>query len=223
MVATRFEKVVNYKFVMQWANLITLGLRPGDAYGMKGDRPAHWCANELARVFLATPCDSILFIDSDADIDEKFVADFRDYKPGWRYDILQAFCVRRSWPPRPVWYTEKQVAMTDRVITDPDLCEPVKAVGLHSTLIRRRVFEKLLGKNDPKSHEWFYYPRGKDQSEDIAFSVDAREAGIRIGATSAVRAGHHSDMILGWETYQEYLKANHITEAANEVAVPEVV
>lgn len=219
MVATRFEKVVNYKFVMQWSHLITLGLRPGDAYGMKGDRPAHWCANELVRVFLKTPCDSILFIDSDADISDTFMADFRDYQPGWRYDILQAFCTRRAWPPRPVWYAGD--GMSDKVITNPDLCEPVKAVGLHSTLIRRRVFTGLLGKDDPGKHEWFYY--APDRSEDISFSIDAREAKYRIGATSAIRAGHHSDMVLGWDTYQEYLRVNHISEAANEITVSEAV
>lgn len=222
MLVTRLEKVVNYKFFIEWSLLISIGLRhgpQGDAFTMKGDRPAHMCANELVRVFLKSPYDSILFLDSDADIDENFVEQFREYQPGWRYDILQAFCVTRAWPPHPVWYTPTNGA-TDKIITDPDLCEPVKAVGLHATLMRRRVFTGLLGKNDPETHDWFFYPRDSNGlSEDIAFAREAREAGYKLGATTAIRAGHHADMVLGWDTYQEWLETPHMTEAVNEVAV----
>ena len=214
MLVTRLEKLVENKFFMRWTHLVTLGLRPGDSYGMKADRPAHWCANELVRVFLKTPCDSMLFLDSDADVEDDFVSAFRDYEKGWSYDVLQAFCTRRSWPPRPVWYAGD--GMSDKIITDPDVCEPVKAVGLHSTLIRRRVFEGLLGADDPEKHEWFYY--GLNRSEDISFSLDAVKAGYRFGATSAIRAGHLSTMSLGWETYQDYLRFNHL-EATNATAM----
>jgi hypothetical protein len=104
------------------------------------------------------------------------------------------------------------------LVTADNVTTRVAAIGTHAVLIRRSVFEGLLGDNDPAMFEWFWYPRGEKQSEDVAFSLEARRAGFRLGATTCVKAGHISRVTTGWETYQEYLRLNGTEQPAIEEA-----
>jgi hypothetical protein len=203
------EKMVDNRFFVVWSELISKGLRQGDGYLIAADLPAHKASNELARRFLQTPCDTLFMLDSDADIGPAFLHEFRDFAPGWEYDVLQAFYVRRGWPPQPIWMRESNEAgaMTVPVLTD-ECTEDVAAIGTHAVLIRRHVLEGMATGKDPHTFEWFFYPPHTKTSEDIAFSVAAREAGYRLGATTAVKAGHISRVTTGWQTYQEYVGLN---------------
>lgn len=209
LVSTRLEKTVSARFFQVWTELIKRGLRPGDGFYSVAGRVAHKAQNDVVRAFLATDCDSLLTLDSDADVAPEFLEQFRTYEPGFAYDILQAFYPRRGWPPRAIWMKRNALGeMMECFVTDPDKTEEVDLVGTHAALFRREVFVKLLGDNDPATFEWFFYPRHHEDSEDGAFSAEAQAAGFRLGATSAVRAGHLSEILTTWNSYQEYLQAS---------------
>ena len=206
LVSTRLEKNVSARFFQVWTDLIKRGLRPGDGSYSVAGKVAHKAQNDVVRAFLDTECDTLLTLDSDADVAPEFVEQFRTYAPGFAYDVLQAFYPRRGWPPRAIWMKRNALGeMMECFITDPDAVQDVDLVGTHAALFRREVFVKLLGDNDPATFEWFFYPRHREDSEDGAFSYEAQQAGFKLGATSAVRAGHLSEILTTWDSYQEYL------------------
>lgn len=206
LVATRLEKQVSARFFQTWSALILRGLRQGDGSYSVAGKVAHKALNDIVRRLLATACDTLLTLDSDADVAPDFVERFRSYEPGLAYDVLQAFYPRRGWPPRAIWLKRNSAGqMMEHIITDPDAIADVDICGTHACLFRRTVFEQMLGDNDPATFEWFHYPRHQPDSEDAAFSLEAKAAGFRLGATSAVRAGHLAEVNVTWETYQDYL------------------
>lgn len=205
MVGIRLEKMVEARFVATAFSWITAGLRPGDMWGVSEGRVAHNAANELVRKLLKTDCDSILFVDSDAELDVDFISRFRDHEAGWEFDALQAFYLVRQWPPEAIWFKRDDNGTLQKCLVFAEATEEVAIVGLHCALIRRSVFEKMLGDDDPMVHDWFYYPRNQQMTEDAAFSFDAAEHGFKLGATSAVVANHIAHLSIGWESYQEYI------------------
>ena len=207
LVSTRLEKHVSARFFQVWTELIKRGLRVGDGFLSVSGMVAHKAQNDVVRHFLLnTDCDTLLTLDSDADVAPDFLERFRTYEPGFAYDILQAFYPRRGWPPRAIWMKRNALGeMMECFVTDPDAIEDVDLVGTHACLFRREVFTRMLGDGDPTQHEWFFYPRHQADSEDGAFSVEAQAAGFRLGATTAVRAGHLCEVLTDWNSYQEYL------------------
>jgi 2-polyprenyl-3-methyl-5-hydroxy-6-metoxy-1,4-benzoquinol methylase len=207
LVSTRLEKQVTPKFFRAWSALITEGLRQGDGFYSVTGMVAHKAQNEVVRQFLKGDFDTLLTLDSDADVAPTFLEEFRTYEAGFAYSVLQAFYPRRGWPPRAIWMKRDALGqMMEYVITDPDHIEDVDVCGTHACLFRREVFEGMLGDNDPATFEWFYYPRHETASEDSAFSIDAKAAGFRLGATTAVRAGHVTEVTTTWDSYQDYLR-----------------
>lgn len=207
LVSTRLEKQITPRFFQAWSQLIARGLRQGDGFYSVSGMVAHKAQNDVVRHFLQTECDTLLTLDSDADVAPTFLDEFRDYQAGFAYDILQAFYPRRGWPPRAIWMKRNALGeMMECFVTDPNTVQDVDMVGTHACLIRREVFVKMLGDHDPATFEWFYYPRHRADSEDGAFSAEAQAAGFRLGATTAVRAGHVSEVTTSWDSYQEYLQ-----------------
>lgn len=205
-VSTRLEKAVSAKFVQAWTALIQRGVRAGDGVYMTRGQVAHKAQNDIVRHFLRSECDTLLTLDSDADVTPDFLERFRSYEPGHAFDALQAFYCRRGWPPRAIWLKRNAAGeMMDHFVIDPDAVEDVDIVGTHACLIRRTVFETMLGDADPDTFEWFYYPRHASDSEDGAFSAEAQALGFRLGVTSAIRAGHIGEMTVDWQTYQDYI------------------
>lgn len=220
-VATRLEKQVYSKFFLVWMKLQQHGLRPGDAAFVVRGLVAHKALNKIVRAFLESDCDTLFSLDSDADIGPEFLETFRTFEPGQEYDILQAFYARRGWPPEAIWLKKDALGNLSKchVFEGPNgepVTSNVDVAGTHACLIRREVFETLLGDNDPDTFEWFYYERGSEASEDAVFSRDAIEAGFEIGATTAVKAGHIHDITTGWQAYQEYIYANGIPQALDK-------
>lgn len=207
LVSTRLEKQVTPKFFQAWSELIAHSLRPGDGFLSVAGMVAHKAQNDVVRRFLKTDCDTLLTLDSDADVAPDFLEQFRTHAPGFAYDILQAFYPRRGWPPRAIWMKRNANGeMMEHLVIDPDLTQDVDVVGTHACLFRREVFTRMLGDHNPDTFEWFYYPRHDEQSEDVAFSIEAQRAGFRLGVTSAVRAGHVTELVTNWDVYQEYLR-----------------
>lgn len=206
IVGTRLEKNVSAAFVQCWSALITTGLQPGDGYLITRGMVAHKAANDLVRRFLKTDADTLLMLDSDADIESDLLSKFREYEPGYAYDVLQAFYCRRGWPPRPIWIRENALGQTvEAFILDPDTVEDVAVAGTHCCLIRRHVLEAMLGSEDPEKFEWFWYTRHTDESEDGVFSRAAREFGFAVGATTHVKAGHLCELTTDWASYMDFL------------------
>lgn len=206
LVSTRLEKQISPRFFQAWTKLVKTGLRQDDGLYVVAGKVAHAAQNDCVRTMLGGPFDSLLTLDSDADVAPDFLERFRNFEPGFAYDALQAFYPRRGWPPRAIWIKPNALGeMMECFVIDPDVTEEVGIVGTHACLFRRAVFERMLGDNDPETFDWFFYPRHKKMSEDGAFSQEARALGFRLGATTAVRAGHVTEITTTWDTYQEYL------------------
>ena len=202
--ATRLEKYVIAQHFRSAIRTVAEGLRPGDRCAeIEGKLPSY-AANFLARVLLQSDCDSILFVDSDADFTSDTLDKLRDLKDGWNFDIFQPFVTGRRWPPLAVWLVDDPVTkFRMKEIKDPNLTEEVAGVGLHFTLMRREIFE-----DERLVHPWFAFPADAEESgsEDLTFCTKARALGYSVGATSKVRVNHWGDVSYGWETYQLYLQ-----------------
>jgi hypothetical protein len=219
-VITRLEKMVDNQFVQVWTNLILRGLQPTDNVVLVKDRVAHQAANDAVRGFLKTDCDSAFFLDSDADVGFSYLEELRNLEDGWEYDIFQGFYVRRGWPPEAIWFKETELGdLMQCLVWKDNFTEETAMAGLHNTLIRREVFEKMREAEpdiDLIDFNWFYYPRHGWKSEDGVFSRDARQMGFRIGSTTKVKAGHLSRVTTGWQSYQEHLQVSGIAEMWQE-------
>lgn len=212
MVATRLEKMVENQFVESWSHLLVRGLRydQGDAFCIAKDRVAHVAANEIARRLLRSNCDTVCFLDSDADFGYDLVEQLRELPEGQEYDGLQAFYTRRGWPPEAIWFKTSELGdLMQCLVWKDNHTEEVALVGLHAVLLRREVFERLKEAEPDipvEQFEWFHYPRHERASEDTFFSREATRAGFRLGATTVIKTGHVSRVTTGWDTYQEYLR-----------------
>jgi 2-polyprenyl-3-methyl-5-hydroxy-6-metoxy-1,4-benzoquinol methylase len=218
LLGTRLEKYVDGNFVGVWSALLTQGMRPGDGFSIVQGHMLHKGLNELVRHLLKSTADTLATLDSDADItDPTYLEQMRNLEAGWKYDALQAFYVRRGWPPEAIWF--KRNVLGDNIqciITAEGLTEEVSLIGTHCALFRRHMFEHIYeveGKPEGitlDNFEWFHFPRHQKTGEDGFFSTQMAKHGYKMGATTAVKVGHRSMVTTGWETYQEYLRANQI-------------
>jgi hypothetical protein len=208
VMGTRLEKQVEAEFLPVWSLLVTKGLRSGDGWMIETGKVAHKAANALVRRFLQTQADTLFMLDSDANIGSSFLHEFRDYEAGWDYDALQAFYVRRGWPPEAIWFKRKGTEYMRCMVLQEDAVDDVALVGTHCALFRREIFERMLAERPDvpvEDFDWFHYPRHNRNLEDTALSMEAEQLGFRLGATTHVKAGHISRMTTGWETYMDYL------------------
>lgn len=223
LIGTRLEKQVEAAFVPVWSALITQGMRKGDAWAIVTDKIAHRAANELVRKLLKSDCDTLFTVDSDADFAPDFLSRFRDYEPGWQYDALQAFYTRRGWPPEAIWITHSgDGRYLNNIVVNPDAHAPVAVIGTHCALFHRQIFERMLEERPDvpvEQFDWFYYPRHSVETEDTMLSREAERLGFRLGATTHVKAGHISRVVVAWETHQEWLAMNREAIEANIRAV----
>ena len=215
---TRLEKQVEADFVLTWTGLLLSGLRKGDAVRTERGKVAHVSANSIIRAFLTdTKCDSLLFLDSDAEVEPNFISQLRDYQPGWAYDALQAFHVRRNNPSEAIWYTRDGDGLIQCLVINEGVMD-VGLIGTHAAIFRREVFTGIYeayGKGiDFEDFQWFCYPRHQRKSDEATLSLEAGDLGFRLGATTDIRAGHISKAALGWTEYQEFLAKTHARERA---------
>lgn len=209
-IATRLEKMVENQFFVVWSNLIKQGMRQDDAFVIAKDRIPHIAANDCVRAFLKSDCDTIFFIDSDADVGPTYLEEMREIEELWDYDIMQGFYTRRGWPPEAIWFKKTELGdYMQCIVWRDNFTEPTAMVGLHNTLIRREVFTKLMESRPDvplADFTWFYYPKDRWTSEDSTFSLDAGDLGFKIGSTTTMKAGHISRVTTGWDTYHEALE-----------------
>lgn len=195
-------------------------LRQGDVRDYVYSKTMHKAANVLVRRALKSDCDSICFIDSDAVFGTDALEELRNDPQGWEYDVLQAFTVKRGWPPEPMFLVEQPVQpgyaptarrgmfFTSQIPINPDYIYPGPgddyriAVSLHFTLIRLDLFRKMVENDDPETTFFFEYAR--DNGEDINFSIRANELGAKLGMTTRLKVGHVSEGVMGWDMMVDY-------------------
>lgn len=219
LLVTRYQPQCASYFCESWAGLIEYGLREGDRRDFAFSKTMHWAANDMARALLKTDCDSICFIDSDAVFGSDALEELRSDPDGWGYDVLQAFTVKRGWPPEPMFLVEmpdqprlgkarRGTHFTTQLPMDKDYIYPGQgesyriACSLHFTLIRRALFERMLEADGPEFTYWFEYLQ--DMGEDINFAKKAHAIGAKFGMSTRLKVGHWSEMTTGWDTMVDY-------------------
>jgi len=215
MVAPRLPELHSADFTVNLSRfLVQGGMRNGDGFAPCKGKTPQYAANQIAARLLGSKFDSVLFIDSDAQWDVDILEKMRDLKEGQQFDMFGLFVTGRRWPVGPVWMKLKDGVDADKdprvregefgayyyPRIDEEKTEEIDAMGLHFTLVRRRVFEQT-------PRPWFYYPKTMVQgTEDIPFSQEAKKAGFKIGITSKLKVKHLGLVPWGWDEYQESLK-----------------
>lgn len=217
LVCTRYQPTLPAWTCESLIGLVQHGLRAGDQRDYVYSKTMHKAANICVRKLLETDCDSICFIDSDAVFGSSALSELRDDPEGWNYDVLQAFTVKRGWPPEPMflslWPDHAEAGngfrMTTNLPLDDDCIYPVDAVSLHFTLIRRKLLEEMQAASGVTY--WFEYNR--DNGEDINFCIKAAEYGARFGMSTRLKVGHVSEVVSGWDTMVDYYDRKFAYEA----------
>lgn len=190
-VATRIAQYVDPATFNCWSRLLTGGLRRGDMVlpapiGMA----AHHAANDVARRFLASHCDSLLTVDSDQTFTGSELYQLRNDARGDGYAMLGAFYVARSSGLPLLYRIAPEATWADPcydVISDYERGDivDVDCMPLGFTLTRRETLLAVGGDDGP----WFGYI-SPDATEDIGFSRAARAQGLRLGVHTGVPIGH---------------------------------
>lgn len=196
-----------------WTGIIATGLRDEDLVLLpERALPGHQAANVVARAFLRSGCDSLLFVDDDQTFEPDVLEQLRSNRANWEYDVVGPFVTQRTWPPRPLMLRSAAEQPGDKEpgeafeifpkFQDMQVVE-VDAIGLYFTLVRRRVLEALLGERDLDQADLFRYGPGM-QGPDIPFSQDARARGFRLAVDTSVKIGHLGHFVMDWEQYRNW-------------------
>jgi hypothetical protein len=139
-------------------------------------------------------------LDDDMTFGRRDLDNLRGKAANQSYDIVSGLCTTRRFPPRSLVmrlleeqppaplslhgdfhfdYEDFEVGETIRVDT----------TGLAFTLIRRRVFEAMIGEDGIDYAYFFKYGRGRE-TEDIPFCRAARALGFSIAVDTDVQPGH---------------------------------
>jgi len=224
-VATRYQPYLPAQTCESLIGLAVSGMRAGDGRDCVHSKIMHKAANILVRRFLESECDTLCFIDSDAVFGAGALEELRSDVEGQEYDILQAFTVKRGWPPEPMYLVampdqpqsieaQRGRFMLSQLPLDGDYIYPVDAVSLHFCMIRRWVFEALLAEDGPDYTYWFEFE--KDMGEDVTFCQRAQGVGARLGMSTRLKIGHVSDIVTGWDTMVDYYDRKLAVESGQE-------
>lgn len=145
--------------------------------------------NRMVSNFLATDSEWLLQIDTDIVFDINIIDNLlalanrknSKFVSAWYMNIVQGKYI-------PMLYTEKENQLHYVLPSlGPDI--QVDACGLACVMIHREVFEKL---NNGTSQGWFYFieKNNKLVSEDLTFSLNARQAEYEIWVDSNLKLKH---------------------------------
>jgi len=180
-------------FVQSWTRLLVSGLWNGDTVlEPTAGLAHHYAAEALAKQFLASNADSILYVDDDMAFDYGALARLRNNKAGSDFGIVQALCVGSQPPHGPVAGSPR-----------PDVgdFQRVSHCGLAFTLIRRSTFEAVIA---AKQRGEMCFTWGDDgRAEDVSFCHKAGACGVLCGIDGTVRVGHAlSNVVVRWNDLQ---------------------
>ncbi len=214
------------EFFICYQQLLT-SLRQGDgALRPAVNMPAHWAADSLVRAFLnQTDADTLFMLDDDMTFSADVLTRLRDHEEGQQYHMLSAFATRRQYPPRPITMRRLRYQPPEpmslqgvhyaHVLEYPPGYQVFEAdmTGLACTLIRRSVFESMIGEWGPAWTQ--YFPMVSQQSDDAQFCVNVKAKGLRIGVCLDVPIGHIGKQVFGQPQLENWLV--EVAEAVNAV------
>ena len=219
-IAIPHERWVYGEFQADLIALNSEGMRVGDMIMYVNNMVTHRARNELVRTFLrlckqmeadgVEPYDSLCFIDSDMRFTKDALERLRSNTGNDRYDIIQAFYTTKGWPPYPVMMQAVKKAPGPKTINGwqfqwihnwkvGDLVE-CDGVGGGFTIIRRKVFEKMLETWESLDEACFFEYRG-DCTEDLWFCKNARELDFKIAVDTRVPIRHIGHSYVGLDDY----------------------
>jgi GT2 family glycosyltransferase len=214
-VGTRVYKSPEPEFFASWTKMIGNGLRAGDrVFEPVIGQPGHVAANHLARALLASPADSLLLVDDDMVFEPDALEKLRSNPDTQDADVVFGFCTHRTLPPHavvmklidqlpvPVSYLGERYG-TMRDIEDNAAID-VDAVGLAFTLIKRKVFEKMLSPHGALYTSWFQWGP-HTEGEDIFFSRSCRDLGLTLQVDTTVKIGHVGRYTFTWDDHRRWL------------------
>lgn len=214
----RMYKGVDPDTVWDWSSLITSGLRGGDTLlRSQTGIPGHLSAQKIVRGFLYTRCDSLLFVDDDMEFGPSSLEVLRANKSNWDYDVVQAFCTHRTFPPHAIVLKELDeqpglpISLSGRrygtlASVDDNTVIPVDAVGFAFTLVKRHVLEALVNEFGARhTYDLIHWGPGTT-GEDTDFSQRVQKLGFSLAVDTSVKIGHFGKMAYGWDHFQEYVK-----------------
>lgn len=214
-VGVRTYKGPEPEFFSAWTKLIGNGLRAGDrVFEPVIGLPGHVAANHLVRALLATNADSLLFVDDDMVFAPDALEKLRSNPKNFDADVVFGFCTHRTLPPHAVVMQlldqpplpvsllgERYGTMRD---IENNAVIGVDAVGLAFTLVKREVFEKLLGKYGALYTSWFQWGP-HTEGEDVFFSRSCRDLGLHLTVDTNVKIGHVGRYTFTWDDHQRWL------------------
>jgi hypothetical protein len=207
-IGTRLSHIKD-DFFISWSNMIVSGIRRNDGLlAPQKKHAAHKAANNLVREFLNHPRrDSLLFVDDDMTFPRNALEKLRVNPNNWQFDIVSGVANTKTDPPRPIVMRllEEQPEHPENLEGEmygfyDDYKEgetvAVATTGIAFTLVRRKVFEKMVESNETKAlfTYFFEYKQGLE-TEDISFMRKARKLGFKIGVDTSVKIGHIGDAI----------------------------
>lgn len=215
-VGTRCYKNSSGSFLNAWTMMLINGLRPGDSVlSAPVGKPAQIAANQLAKGFLNSQCDSMLFVDDDMEFPHDALHRLRDNKDNWEYDIVMGFCTHKTVPPHavvlrrleqpgpPMSFTGEHYGAM-RNIQDNTVMD-VDAVGLAFTLVKRHVLEAKINEFGIMYTPFFEWGRF-NEGEDIVFSRWCREQGFMLAVDTNVKIDHLGEYGFGWKEFNDYIE-----------------
>lgn len=180
-------------FFMSWTRLMRNGLRPGDVILYPAIGMPHACAaNYLASAFLASACDSILFIDDDMVFDPSALDLLRDTPTD--HDILSGLYTTRRPPVRPIVLDRDGDKIRPRATSQLVGILDCDVVGLGFTLMSRTVVEHAA---KGRGHDGIFVWDNR-LGEDGHFCLSARDAGFKVGVNCDVIIGHRVTYTSKW-------------------------
>lgn len=208
-VACRVGQRPDAEFFRSWTRLMCGGLRDGDIVLTPViEMLPHYAADSLARGFLRSEADSVLFIDDDMLFQNSDLDTLRDDPEGFDYGALMGLCQSRKPPHKPVILEHHEGGRFKIEPVPPEDCiVDVGVVGLGFTLIKREVFENM--------HKPYFYFGERGDGEDAMFSINAGLLGHKLGVNTRVQIGHRFPVAVKWNfkgDALEYLSTNKETQ-----------
>lgn len=163
-------------------------------FGMAQNSLVYDARETLVDAFLKSPCDAIMFIDSDMVFDHRSI-DFlmRHEKP---FVCAKAF--KRVYPYQPCFYSKVELLEDDKIHLESPVeygqgLLPIQGAGLACALIRREVFSKI--------EKPYFFPKN-NLGEDLTFCLSLKNAGIEMFVDTTIQFGHLGSMIVFEENFQ---------------------
>lgn len=187
------------------------------------------CINEMEG-------DWLLFIDSDMVWQPEATRLLIETREKFDLDMVGGLCFQRGDPYQPTMYRmapHDAHGYTFMEKWDPDAAIEVDATGMAFCLIHKRVFDRILEKNNAGPFPEFKERRGQrpapffrweeEYGEDFLFCREAKASGSKIFVDTSVKIGHVGELVITEGTFlREIVFRDPAAEAFREAVLGEI-